>query len=601
MTHRLFWLLFAAMAVLRLVLASNVPLFGDEAFYWQESRRLAAGYSDLPAGTAWVVAGSEGLFGHSLLALRLPFICAGLLTVLLVRAMLRRISDPETADRGAILALLMPIGQAVGVLAIPDVVLTLCLVLGAVGLVRAKEDDQWRWWLLFGLALACAWAFHWRTVMIYLAGGVLLICDSSARRLWHSPRHWIAQGIGLVGLVPSLMFNAGMDWPALRFQAVDRHEWGFSAAGLMMPFEQAVAWSPVLLVLGLFGAWQLVRSAAPSPARSFAWLGLGLFGAYFLIGCFADQERTRIHWPAPAMLLLIPALVQWLQRPSRVWPWLVGSAGIAAAMVFGMLAILWLKPGWTEPFGKRFGANFIGYDTLAETIQPMLDRKPGLVLVADNFLLAAQLDWYLDRSPLALDSARNTEHGRAVQLKLWSLDEAALQASPWQYALLVVDDSALFAVERFAFYASLCQRLGGLEFAGEQMTDDGRRRFTLWFADRHGSDCPQPILSMMFPIEHRPTQVIVGGYAAQHLGRVRAVHLEAEGRLLTTDVLDAQGPIVDTHWPELRDGNGEHVGFRFELDRASLPPGLSHYRLVAEADDGQRREVARFWLDPALR
>ncbi|MBK8285432.1 MAG: glycosyltransferase family 39 protein [Ahniella sp.] len=599
MSHRAFWLAFGTVAFLRLILAANVPLFGDEAFYWQESRRLAAGYSDLPAGTAWLIAMGQFLFGHSLLALRWPFVCAGLLTVLLVRVTLRRITDPDTANRGGLLALLLPIGQAVGVLAIPDVVLTLFLVLGSIALIRAKDDDRWRWWLLFGVALACAWAVHWRTVMIYAAGGLLLVGDPSARRLWKSPRHWIAQGIGLTGLLPSLMFNAATDWPALRFQAVDRHDWGFHAGGLMMPLEQMVAVSPLFFVLALLAACQWARSAEANPSRSYAWLGLGLFGAYFLIGCFADQERTRIHWPAPAFLLLIPALLCWIKSPSRMWPWLAGTAALVSAIMFGGLAILWQKPAWTEPFGKRFGANFIGYDTLAETVQPMLAASGGRVLIADNFLLAAQLDWQLGRSPYVLDAARNAEHGRAVQLELWALDESALQAQDWQRALLVVDDSALFAADRFGFYASLCQRLGGLEFAGEHMTDDGRRRFTLWSVDRRGANCRQPILSMLFPIEHRAEQIIVGGYAVQHLGRVRAVHLDVEGQWLATDVLGPQGPVVDTHWPELRDANGEHVGFRFELDRAALRPGPLRYRLVAEADDGQRREIDRFVLDPA--
>ena len=37
------------MCALRVVLASQLPLFGDEAFYWECSRRLAWPLAPLPA------------------------------------------------------------------------------------------------------------------------------------------------------------------------------------------------------------------------------------------------------------------------------------------------------------------------------------------------------------------------------------------------------------------------------------------------------------------------------------------------------------------------------------------------------------------------
>lgn len=594
--YGVFWPMFGIIAGLRLLLAAQVPLFGDEAFYWQESQRLAAGYSDLPPGTAWLIAAGMAVAGDSLLALRLPFVLAGLATVLLVRALLLKACDRQAADRGGLVALLMPIGQAVGVLAIPDVVLTLCFITGAFGLVMARGGQGWRGWLVFGLALAAAWLVHWRTAMIY-AGGVLLLWRD-AQPLWRDPRHWLAQGIGLLGLVPSLWFNAAQDWPALRFQAVDRHDWGFHVQGLLMPLEQAVVVSPLVFGMALLAVRRGAGDAAVA-IRTWTWLGLGLFAAYLVIGCFADQERTRVHWPAPAFLLLVPALATWLATRPRAWPWVAGTAALGSAIVFAGLAVLWLRPAWTEPFGKRFGANFTGYAAVAEAIAPMRHREPNRVLVADNFLLGAQLDWHLGETPYVLDAPRNAEHGRAVQLGLWQRDEAALRRADPESMLLVVDDSALFAGDRFGFHASLCKRLGGMRFAGERLADEGRRRFTIWHVDRDDPRCEQPILSLLFPIEHRLNEVIIAGFAVQHLGRVRAVTLERDGVVIATDVMDDSGPIVDTHWEGLEDGNGRHVGFRFELARAMLGEGSADYRLVAEADDGQQREVARFRMAAA--
>ena len=42
------------MLVVKAAVAARLPLFVDEAFYWQEGRHLAAAYSDLPGMTAWL-------------------------------------------------------------------------------------------------------------------------------------------------------------------------------------------------------------------------------------------------------------------------------------------------------------------------------------------------------------------------------------------------------------------------------------------------------------------------------------------------------------------------------------------------------------------
>ena len=62
-----------ALLGLKLWLASRLPLFVDEAFYWQEGRHLAWAYSDLPGLTAWLARIGDGL-GDGTLALRLPFL-----------------------------------------------------------------------------------------------------------------------------------------------------------------------------------------------------------------------------------------------------------------------------------------------------------------------------------------------------------------------------------------------------------------------------------------------------------------------------------------------------------------------------------------------
>ena len=52
--QRTFMVLWITVTAVKILIAARLPLFVDEAFYWQEGQHLAAAYSDLPGLTAWL-------------------------------------------------------------------------------------------------------------------------------------------------------------------------------------------------------------------------------------------------------------------------------------------------------------------------------------------------------------------------------------------------------------------------------------------------------------------------------------------------------------------------------------------------------------------
>ena len=52
--RRWFLAVWAIVTMVKVAIAARLPLFVDEAFYWQEGQHLAAAYSDLPGLTAWL-------------------------------------------------------------------------------------------------------------------------------------------------------------------------------------------------------------------------------------------------------------------------------------------------------------------------------------------------------------------------------------------------------------------------------------------------------------------------------------------------------------------------------------------------------------------
>jgi hypothetical protein len=210
--------------------------------------------------------------------------------------------------------------------------------------------------------------------------------------------------------------------------------------------------------------------------------------AYFLLGCFADDTRFRLHWPLPGYLPLLIALPVLLgELRSRALA-ISASALLAlgSAVAFAYFAAAAVPGGAVLLAGvKAFPEHFVGWNEAAAITRAQLARPQAAhsVLVADNFMLAAELDFALDgeRAVYALDQPINAKHGRTAQLALWQRDEAALDAIGTQDVLLVAEPTARRERERAAWTSSLCARVADLSQLAQLDLYGGRKRYR-WYA-----------------------------------------------------------------------------------------------------------------------
>lgn len=482
-----FLILFAASIVAKLVIAATLSPFGDEAFYWQESLAPAWGYSDLPPLTAWLIGLSEAVFGHGLLAMRLPFLLIGACLPWQVGAIARHFGDDAARWQAATFALLLPLAGSLGVLALPDVPLTFAIVLATQGLLAALERNHVRDWAWLGLGLAIAWATHYRAAMPMLAGLLFLLVTPRGRTLWSRSGLWLALGIASVGLLPIVLYNVAARGAGVAFQLVERNPWRFHADALVQPLEQAVTCTPVAWVVMLWALWRSWRRRDEAPFDAIAVIATTFVAGYFVLGLFADDVRFRVHWPLPGYLLICAVLPRLLRDSGAGWRKLaLGGfvlAGIGLATGFGYLGIAASPDGPALLAGmKAFPSNFTGWRESAEAVRKRLVARPGTIVVADNFMLAAELRFALGaaHTVYSLDSPLNVKHGRAPQLAAWRFDEAGLAAHAGQPVLLVVDETALRERERRDWLGSVCSRVDVGEPVGRADLFDGRRRFALY-------------------------------------------------------------------------------------------------------------------------
>jgi 4-amino-4-deoxy-L-arabinose transferase-like glycosyltransferase len=477
--------------LLRVWLAARLAPFGDEAWYWQESRALDWSFSDLPLATAWLIRLGETWFGHSVLAMRAPFLLLGLSLPWILVGTGRRLFGAAAGWCAGTLALLLPLLGTLGIFALPDVPLTVASALALDALERAARRGRLRDWLLLGFALAGAWLCHYRAAMLYLAGLAFLAGTRRGRALWRDRGLWLALGVSALGLVPLLVFNWEHDFVALRFQLLERNPWQFHADALVQPLEQALVTTPLFYGLLLWVGWRCLRRAREgAPWDLFATAGLVPIVAFFLLGCFADDTRFRLHWPLPGYLpglLATPPLVDQGSVGLRRWfAAAVFVAGLGSLATFGYLGAA-AVPGAAAPLArvKAFPEHLVGWPEVAARTRELLaePRFADAILVADNFMLAAELDFALggSRPVYTLDHPINAKHGRAPQLALWHRDEQALRGQAARPLLLVAEPTARRERERLPWLETLCARLDGVTPVAALDAYGGRKRYR-WFA-----------------------------------------------------------------------------------------------------------------------
>ncbi len=584
------WLLLCA---LKLALAVQLPLFVDEAFYWQEGQHPAWAYSDLPALTAWLARLGVELFGQHALGLRLPFLLVGAALPWLVVRMAAREFDANTGWQVGLLVLLLPLAGSLGLLALPDVPLLLATLLcldAGLRLLR-RVDVLGAGELALGLLLGGL--THYRFVAVIAVGFAGLLVLRDGRRALRHPAPWVAVAIGALAWLPLLLWNLRNADAGLRFQLVDRHPWQFGGDGLLLGLLQLLPATPLLLAAMAVAAWRGLREPRPA-ARYLALCGSGIVLGFLLLGFFADRERVSFHWPLPgfvALLPLLPAVLAGWPRSWRIATLATAAAGLVLVLGFFLMASV---PAWREQTAghRLYPANFAGWGALAEAVRGERAAMPaGTRLLAGNFKIGAELGFLLGDPRIAvLDHPLNHHHGRAPQLALWGLQQDGARDAPM---LLVVAATDVKFREQLAYFQQLCGQVGPLPPPRVLDIDHGRQRFLLFAlpAQRGDGACVTPALAN---IDAPAAGARVGrrfkvsAWAAKDVAGVRRVEVLLDGRVVATARRVGANPWVvdDFLQGRSRDPAVPQVQFAAEVDASALPAGTHWLGLRVTGGDG---------------
>ncbi len=575
-----FWLLWGAIAMAKVLIAARLPLFVDEAFYWQEGQHLAAAYSDLPGLTAWLTRLGVELGGHHPLALRAPFLLiAALVPLLVVRIAAREFGALQGWVAGCF-ALLLPLAGTLGLLALPDAAMALATLLCIDAGARLLREVSAGAALQLALGLALGALSHYRFIAVIGVGFVALLLLADGRRVLRDMRVLTAVAFGASAWAPLVAWNLDNADAGLRFQLVDRHPWAFHADGLWFIAIQALLVTPLLFAALALAAWKGGRTREP-VARYFALLGGLLVLGFFLLGFFADTERVSFHWPLPgylALLLLLPMVLARWPRWLRAMTWTLAALGLMSVLGYYVAVSLPSVRSRTAA-EKWYPSNFAGWDELAAAVRAQHRAMPaGTRIIADDFKLGAELGFALGDADIeVLDHPLNHKHGRAPQLRLWGLQTPRPVMRSGAPALLVVGATEVSYKHQLRRYHDLCAMVGPLPPPRVLNIDHGRQRFLLFALDgpRQG-ECTTPAMAWVdAPVSDARvgrTFDVTGWAFKDGVGLARAEIL-LDGHVVAQAEYGRDYPGLQSQWKGSNDPQHPRVGFGASVD-LRLHPGV---------------------------
>ncbi len=431
--------------IVRLVVGAFTPLFPDEMYYWDWSRRLATGYFDHPPMIAWLIRLGTAIGGHTPPGVRLLPIAVGAIGALFVAATACRIAGGRAGLIAAIVFAVMPLSAAGLVLATPDAPLLGAAAATTYAVVRALEHPtrspaSLGWWSVAGVALGLAFTSKYTAALLPLGVLVALLSSRELRPRLAGPGPYVAIAIALVLFLPVIVWNRHENWASFAFQL----QHGLGRAGgsaikrvLDLLGGQLGLVSPILFVLMAIAVGRSVRSRSTPVAMLLGIVSIVIF-CFFVYS--ATKRRAEANWPALAYVSAVVLLAAhpWTTRGRRA---LAVGMGLAALLSLATY-VNTFTPILPVPARRDPVARAAGWDDLARTVNRAYAARLPLSsyrtwVAADRYQEAAALAFHLPDRPETFALNLTT---RPNQYDFWPAFRD--RAQPRDAMILVVDEVA---------------------------------------------------------------------------------------------------------------------------------------------------------------
>lgn len=383
------------------IMASGFPnLSGDEAHYWEWSRRLDWCYYSKPPGVAYLIRAGTLLFGNTELGVRFMAAPLSVLSSVVIYLLGTRLYDRKVGLTAAVLFQAVPLFSAFGIAMTPDTGLIFFWLLSLLFLHRAWSDGAPRDWLLLGCSLGLGLLFKYAIAFLYLPAALLLLTTAQGRQRLRTPWPYLALGLSLLFFLPVVVWNSQHNW------VMFRHDLGHTnvreglvfSLGSLLEFigGQLGAVTPILCVLMLV---LLIKHRRQDPFCF--WVTIPILAGFLLKSM---QGKIQANWPLVAWLAGFISLANYL-----IHRYPAAGTHIKRLVVIGLiipavgtvllhLPFLTLNiplPPEANPFKK-----IIGWEQLGNEVTSLVDNmEPPVFVFSDHYMTASSLAFYVEGQP----------------------------------------------------------------------------------------------------------------------------------------------------------------------------------------------------------
>lgn len=369
----------AAFALAHILTNGRYGFHRDELQFLSDARHLDWGYVCYPPFTPFIERIALSLFGLSLIGLRLFSVLAQAMAILLSGLMARDLGGGRLAQVTAALS--------VGLSGVPMFSATefqytsfsfFWWVLVCWLVIRLLKSENPRWWIAIGAAIGMGLETKY-SVVFFVAGLLVGLALTPARRWFLSKWFWAGVGIALLLFLPNIVWLARHDWISYTFlQHIHARDVGEGRAAGFIKGQFLANANVIAAPLWIAG---LIAFFAERRYRALAWM-------YLVPVAFFWLDKGRFYYVAEAYpaLLAMGAVVgeRWLSwMPKAVRRTLVGIyfAGLAAVGAYMCASIVPLATsGPLRDFALRNNTDLreeIGWNELVQTVAGIRDSLPA--------------------------------------------------------------------------------------------------------------------------------------------------------------------------------------------------------------------------------
>ncbi|MDD5387462.1 MAG: glycosyltransferase family 39 protein [Sulfuricurvum sp.] len=394
MVDKKIFLIILFFTIMRLLVAPSFGLGVDEAHYLLYGHYLDLSYVDHPPLVGWTQALFLQLFGDSILWARVPAILLMALISWECYHFLLFTKATKTQALWAVTALNSSfMFGAIGLMLLPENFLLALIFPIMMSVLRIEQSSKIRDFLWLGLWLGLAGLAKY-TAVILLPPIFLYIMTKRRYDLLINPRILLSLVIGIVMILPIIVWNASHEWISFSYQS--SHVTGGSTIAFKPFFRsiaaQAGAYNPFLFIIAIYGVVISLHSKKSAILLAL-WIGLGI-ELFFIATSFLKPVLP--HWPALFYLLFIPiGVVALIERGGRYATTARITIIISLILSIAIHAELFGKWGSFPDYKSPF-RDIYGFDILTREGTSLLNTLPSSkkALAVTNWAYGSRLHYY---------------------------------------------------------------------------------------------------------------------------------------------------------------------------------------------------------------